>query len=229
MKEFDDLLKIIGILRSPRGCPWDRAQKLDNYKKYLLEEAYELIDSINHRKSELTKEEIGDLFLILVVISEFFREKGEFEVKDSLKAINEKLISRHPHVFSSKKLKTKEEVLKYWIKEKAKKKNRKTVKDRLPLSAPALFIADIFFREYTHLKHKHGTKLKREALSLMPGIIEKFKSVEKGRNKQKIVSEIIFDIAHIAFAYQIDLEAVLRKKVLEEAEQVLYNFGENNR
>ena len=223
MKEFDDLIKVVRVLRSPGGCPWDRAQKLSSYKKYLLEEAYELIESINRRKVDLAKEELGDLFLILVVISEFFREKGKFNVRDSLKSINRKLISRHPHVFSSKKLRSKQEVLKYWIKTKAKKKNRKTIKDRLPSSAPALFAADIFFREYTHLKHACGKRLKREALSLIPLIIEKLESFDKKKNKEKMLADIVFELAALAFAYQADLEGSLRGKVLAEASKIPYS------
>jgi tetrapyrrole methylase family protein/MazG family protein len=222
MKEFDDLVEIVRVLRSPRGCPWDRAQKLSNYKKYLLEEAYELIDSIDDGRTDLVKEELGDLFLILIVISEFFKASKKFDVKDCLKSINSKLIVRHPHVFSTKELKTKEEVFKYWIKTKAKKKQRKTVRDRLPFSASALFIADIFFREYAHLCHKHGRKLKKEALLSIPNIIAKLQAFAKTKRKGKLLSEIIFAISRLASAYQIDLEAELRKKVFAEAEDVPY-------
>jgi tetrapyrrole methylase family protein/MazG family protein len=150
VKEFDRLLHIVEKLRSPQGCPWDRAQTVANYKKYLLEEAYELIESINARDAGMCKEEIGDLLLILVAISSLFKEKRQFGIDDALKSINEKLISRHPHVFSSKRLSTKEEVLAYWIEAKAKKKKRKTVKDRLPHSAPALLLAEIFLKEASH-------------------------------------------------------------------------------
>lgn len=102
MQELDRLVEIIRKLRGPKGCPWDRKQKLPDYKRYLIEEAYELIEAIDANKPEMVKEELGDLFLILTVVSEFFNDKKIFNVEDSLKAINEKLIIRHPHVFSKK-------------------------------------------------------------------------------------------------------------------------------
>ena len=124
MKEFNELLRVIRRLRSPGGCPWDQAQTVDDMKNYLLEEAYELVDAINTKKPVLVKEELGDVFLILTVITEMFREKKRFCLKDVFNHIKNKLINRHPHVFSKEKLETKEEVLSYWIKNKAKSKNR---------------------------------------------------------------------------------------------------------
>lgn len=222
MKEFDELIKIVRILRSPKGCPWDRAQKLGNYTKYLLEESYELIDGINKRKPDVVKEELGDLFLILVVISEFFNDRKKFDVKNSLEVINSKLVSRHPHVFSNKKLKTKEDVLRYWIKTKAKKKKRKTVKDRLPASAPALFLADLFLKEYTHLGYEAPVKKGEQENSLCAKIADDIRAFGKTRDKGEFLSRIIFEIAKLASLHKADLESILRNKVYKKAQETPY-------
>ena len=75
---FQKLVEVVDILHSPKGCPWDRKQKVSNVKNYILEEVYELCDAIEAKDPELIKEEIGDLFLLLVVFSHMFKEKKMF-------------------------------------------------------------------------------------------------------------------------------------------------------
>ena len=213
MREFDKLVETIRILRSPKGCPWDRAQTVENYKKFILEETYELIDGISLNKSESVREELGDIFLILIVIADMFQEKNKFSLAECLNKVNEKLILRHPHVFSSTKLKTDKEVLVYWIKHKAKHKNRKTIKERLPLVAPALLLADLFFKEYAHLDNKKEYK--------KSGILQKVKKnlnlLDKRKDKKAVFGEILFELSRLFSLYNLDPENVLREKVLKEA------------
>jgi tetrapyrrole methylase family protein/MazG family protein len=222
MKEFDRLIKTIRILRSPRGCPWDRAQKIDNYKKYLLEEAYELIEEIDRKKIDSIEEELGDLFLILIVITEMFREKGKISLEGVLKRIDTKIIHRHPHVFSGKKLHTKEEVLAYWIKHKAKKKKRKTIKDRLPQTAPALFLTELFFKEYAHKNKSELVYSRREINNTVKAVFEKLKMFTLGKNKEKLITDVVFLICRISFLCRIDLENSLRRLVIKKSEEVSY-------
>jgi tetrapyrrole methylase family protein/MazG family protein len=224
MKEFDTLVKTVRILRSPQGCPWDRAQKLEDYKKHLLEEAYELIDEMNRNKFEAVKEEVGDLFLILIIITEMLREKNKFGLKDVLTGINRKLVRRHPHVFSSERLKTKEEVLAYWIKHKAKAKKRKTVKDRLPHLAPALLLVEIFLKEYEHLNLANRAAKSKLPLTLLWGLKCKINSFPKERNKKDAFSKILFELARLAHFYKVDLEQCLRSKVMHEAGRISYGI-----
>ncbi len=220
MKQFDKLVNTIKILRSPKGCPWDRAQRIDNMKGYLLEEVYELIDSIDKKNIADTKEELGDIFLILIVISQMFKEKGRFELTEVLDQINNKLISRHPHVFSSKKLDTKEEVLSHWIKSKAKKKKRKSIKDRLPSSGPSLLLANIFYKEQSHLSA--GKFDERQVSKALAQINKRLKSIKKMKNKDKLLGLATFELAKIAFIFGIDLEGALRKTVLSQAQKTSY-------
>ena len=220
MKQFDELLKTIRILRSPRGCPWDRAQKVDNMKNYLLEEAYELIDGIDRKNTKVVKEELGDIFLILIVITEMFREKDKFKLGEVLCQINKKLVSRHPHVFSSKKLKTKEEVLSHWIKDKAKKKKRKSINDRLPRSGPSLLLANILFKEYDNLDKPKLTR--RDFSELIHETEGKLKKLKRAKSKKKLLADLTLDICKIAFILGLDLEGLLRRTIRKEARNISY-------
>jgi tetrapyrrole methylase family protein/MazG family protein len=218
MKEFDALVKTIRKLRAPGGCPWDRAQSVENYKKFILEETYELIDEISQNKSDSVREELGDIFLILIVIADMFKEKGKFNLEDCLKQVNEKLILRHPHVFSSTKLKTDKEVLAFWIKHKAKHKKRKTIKERLPLVAPAILLSDIFFKEYAHISAKKEYK----KTEIAEKINNKLKLLGKCKNKKTVFGEILFELGRLSSLYNLDPENALREKVIKEAENSKY-------
>lgn len=221
MKEFDDLVEIVKVLRSKKGCPWDRAQKVKDYKKYLLEEAYELIEAIDGSKITSIQEELGDLFLILVMVAQIFQEKDKFCVKDSLKLINQKLILRHPHVFSDKKLKNKKEVLEYWVNSKAKKKNRKTVKERIPQSAPSLLMAEILIKEVSHLKRN---SLVSQTVSDPKNSKISLKQLFAGLNLQDKASfaGFLFSFCQYAHLHKISLEDELRSLVLKKAEKITY-------
>ncbi len=130
-------------LRSPGGCPWDREQDFDTIKPYLLEETYEVFEAIDHRDWPGLAEEFGDLMLQAVFFAQMASEDGKFRIDDSLDAISEKLIRRHPHVFSDGAAKTSEEVLRRWdeIKADEKKDQGKPPLGRLdsvPRNLPAL-------------------------------------------------------------------------------------------
>jgi tetrapyrrole methylase family protein/MazG family protein len=222
MKEFDRLIKTIRILRSPKGCPWDRAQRLSDYKKYLLEETYELIDGLNENRFTAVEEELGDIFMILLIITEMLKEKGISDASRVLRGANEKLVVRHPHVFGKKHLKTKEEVLKYWIKHKAQQKQRKTIKDRLPRNAPALFLVDLFLKEYEHMKLKARSCRQDKITGLLSEIKMTIALFSQEKNKEELLATSIFLLSKLARMYRFDLEHSVRKRVFKEAAKVAY-------
>jgi len=222
MKEFDRLLKVIEKLHSPSGCPWDKAQTADDYKRYLLEEAYELVDGMQHKNTKVIKEELGDLFLILATITYHFNKNKKFTITDVLKTINEKLISRHPHVFSSRKLATKEEVLSHWIKNKAKRKKRKTIKERLPLSSPSLLMAELFLKECGYLGKKTRRSQEQIISQRLVSLAKEMESAKESKTKEKLTSDIIFELCKLSYINKIELETLFRHRVLQEAEKVSY-------
>ena len=219
MNEFNNLLEIITVLRSPKGCPWDRAQKIKDMKKYLLEEAYELIDAIDKKQAEIVKEELGDIFLILVVIAQMHKEKNKFGIKDVFERINKKLISRHPHVFSSVKLETKEEVLNHWVRSKAKRKKRKSIKDRLPLNAPSLLLANVFLKERAYLDKRNHKTIQKKDISK---IKNKLNSLGENKDKEKPLTDIMYEICKLGFSLGVDLEGSLRQTILKQAGRTQY-------
>jgi tetrapyrrole methylase family protein/MazG family protein len=136
---FDRLVEIMARLRAPGGCPWDREQDFDSIKRYLLEETYEVMDAIDARDFEGLAEELGDLMLQPVFFAQMAAEEGRFDIADSLTAINNKLVRRHPHVFADGEAKTSDEVLRRWDEIKAEEKPRpKGLLAGVPRSVPAL-------------------------------------------------------------------------------------------
>ena len=142
-ERFERLVSIMARLRAPGGCPWDREQNFDTIKPYLLEEAYEVFDAIDQRDWPGLAEELGDLMLQAVFFAQMASEDGKFRIDDSLDAISEKLIRRHPHVFSDGDAKTSADVLRRWDEIKAEEKQEKGKApqgrlDSVPRNLPAL-------------------------------------------------------------------------------------------
>ena len=121
-EKFERLVGIMARLRAPGGCPWDREQNFDTIKPYLLEETYEVLDAIDRRDWPGLAEELGDLLLQAVFFAQMASEEGKFRIDDSLDAINEKLIRRHPHVFGDGDAKTADDVKRRWDEIKADEK-----------------------------------------------------------------------------------------------------------
>lgn len=111
---FNDLVRIVELLRAPGGCPWDREQTHDSIKRNLVEESYELIEAIDGGNPEKIADESGDLLLQVVFHAVMAKESGEYEVDDVTDAICRKLIHRHPHVFGDVEVSGSGEVLKNW-------------------------------------------------------------------------------------------------------------------
>ena len=124
---FSDLLKIMEILR--KECPWDREQTHDSIKSNFIEETYEVVDAIEERNDEHLKEELGDVLLQVVFHTEMARESGRFDINDVTTGICEKLIRRHPHIFTDVKADNADEVLDNWAKIKKQEKSQKDASD----------------------------------------------------------------------------------------------------
>ena len=122
MKNIDRLLEIIKKLRAPDGCPWDRAQTHDSIRGHLLEEAAEFLDAVDAKNYENMKEELGDLLMHIMLHSEMASEEGKFNFDDVAGELAEKLIRRHPHVFSGEKVESADDVIDIWTAVKAKEK-----------------------------------------------------------------------------------------------------------
>lgn len=141
---FAELRDIVARLRAPGGCPWDRELKIEDMKNYVMEESYEVIDAIDGPRESLA-DELGDLLLQIMLLSQICSEEKSFDVNDVITMISEKMIRRHPHVFGDVKADTSEQVLKNWDKIKSGEKHMSTVTDRLKdvtKTLPALLKAE---------------------------------------------------------------------------------------
>ena len=130
-----DLVAVMKRLLAPDGCPWDREQTLDTLKPFLLEETYEVLETMEPARAREHCEELGDLLMQIVFAAEL--RAGDFTIDDVVRGIAEKLRRRHPHVFGDEKLATSGEVLAQWGKIKDKEKPRRTL-DGVPVAMPAL-------------------------------------------------------------------------------------------
>lgn len=147
-RTFARLHEIVAILRSPEGCPWDREQTHDSLRKNLIEETYEVLETIDEDDPEHMMEELGDLLLQIMLHAQMEEETGAFSVYDVIAALNDKLIFRHPHVFGDREAGDAEEALQNWEGMKAEEKRRKGIVpeeqsalDGVPRDLPALMKA----------------------------------------------------------------------------------------
>ncbi len=111
---LNEFAAIVHRLRAPGGCPWDAQQTPETLKTYFLEEAYELIEALDLGDLEKIKEELGDLLLHLVFLSDLYEERGDFSLVEVVAGIAAKMIHRHPHVFKGEEAKTQEDLRRIW-------------------------------------------------------------------------------------------------------------------
>ncbi len=144
---FQTFMDIVETLHAPGGCPWDREQTHESLKRTLLEESYEVLEAIDKGDPKGLSEELGDLLLQVAFHSVIAREAGEFSLTDVLTRINEKLIRRHPHVFSDGAASDASEVEANWEQlkaaERAKEGIKKSPVEGIPGELPALTYAQL--------------------------------------------------------------------------------------
>lgn len=163
------LREVMDKLRSPGGCPWDAEQDHASLLKYLLEESYEFIESVEVNDQSAMQEELGDLLLQVYFHSRIAEEHEStpFNIEDVAKGIADKLELRHPHVFGDKKDLSSDQVLENWEKQKAVEKGRKSAIDGVPVGQPALpLVAKLLYRSE---KFDHQLKIE-EPIKLDPNI-----------------------------------------------------------
>ncbi len=212
MKEFNNLIKIMKKLRNPiNGCPWDRKQTGHSLKEYILEEAHELVESIEMDSPEKQKEELGDLLLQIVFLSQINREKNNFTIKDVIDTINRKLINRHPHIFGDTTVKSAEEVKQNWEKIKKKEKNNTSILSDYPARMPALSHAKRVAEQASSVGFDWDDPLK--ALDKVEEEIEELKKEIRAGNRERVseeIGDILFAVANVSRLAHISPEFALK-------------------
>lgn len=144
-QSLNRLVEIVRRLRAPDGCPWDRKQTPQTFKRYLLEETHELLEAIHDNHPDHIREELGDLLFQVVFLALLYEEQGLFTINDAIASIVAKMIRRHPHVFESATVESEQELRRQWqsIKdqENAGKGREIHPLDAIPRSMPALLRA----------------------------------------------------------------------------------------
>jgi len=209
LQAFDKLLDIMDEIRDK--CPWDKKQTLQSLRHLTIEETYELGDAILDNDLPEIKKELGDLLLHIVFYAKITSETGDFDIADVIHGTNEKLVHRHPHVFSDVKADTEEEVARNWEKLKLKE-GKKSVLEGVPISLPALVKASRIQDKAAcsgfdwEKPEQVFEKVKEEINELQNEIID--------QNQAKIESEfgdVLFSLINYARFINVDPESALER------------------
>jgi tetrapyrrole methylase family protein/MazG family protein len=140
---FRQLLDLERTLRAPGGCPWDAEQTIETLKPNLLEETYEVLEAHSSGDPEEFREELGDLFYVLMFVALVAEQDGLFTIRDMIQGAHDKIYRRHPHVFGDATAQSPDDAKRVWeeVKKKEGKEGRESVLDGIPHSLPALLRA----------------------------------------------------------------------------------------
>ena len=210
--QFEELVKIVSELRAPDGCPWDREQTNQSLLPYFIEEAYELIESVDEKNWKNVKEELGDLLLHVVFQGSIAEQDGKFQLVESLITVNEKLISRHPHVFGDAQADEAFHAKQNWEAAKHKEKGRDSRLDGVPKNLPALVRAQRL-QQKTSYAGFDWDKVEQVWEKIHEEILE-LKEAQLSNNKKHIeeeIGDVIFAVVNLARFLDISAENSLRK------------------
>ncbi len=212
--DFRTFRRIIAALRGPSGCPWDQKQTHESLKKYLLEEAYEVLDAIDSEDDDHLAEELGDVLLQVLLHAQIGEDEGMFTIEDVIRGISEKMIRRHPHVFGKASADTAEEVVTNWeqIKrlEKGSTIEEKSILDDVTKGLPGLMKAVQY--------QKKAAKVGFDWDAVEPmwdkvfEEIQEYKEAVAKKTKGDAIQEfgdILFALANVARFYKFDPEEAL--------------------
>lgn len=211
---FDELYNIIIKLRSPEGCNWDLEQTPQSLRSALIEETYECIEAIDDKDSEHTKEELGDLFLLVIMLAYMHEQEGLFSVSDSLNGISEKLVRRHPHVFGDSDVSTPEDIARQWDDIKTNIEGRKakdSVLDKVSNGLPPL--------EKAYELQKKAAKVGFDWKNINDIWDKVYEEIDEVKDAQNIsfdelegeIGDLIFAVVNIARGYKIDPAIALQR------------------
>jgi len=230
MKEFDELVNVISKLREE--CPWDKEQTHESLSKHLIEEAYELLDSLaklndSEESFQNLESELGDLLLQILLHSKIASENGYFSIVDVVDSLNKKLVKRHPHVFGDVKLGTPKEVQKQW--EKIKQEDKNSIFDDINKNLPAITTAFKVQRKAENLNLSY--KNYEEALSDLISEIEELKDALTQEEKKYELGDVLFSLINVSRYIEADPEIQLKKsteRFINRAKYVESKINDNS-
>lgn len=201
-------------LRAPDGCPWDREQNFDSIKRHTLEETYEVLEAIEDRDWPGLCEELGDLLLQPVFYAQMANEEGLFAIEDSLRAINEKLIRRHPHIFGDVQADTADAVLSNWDAIKKQEKAEKGsapagLLDGITKTLPAVLEA----KEISSRAAKAGFDWEGpgQVVEKLHEELDELDRAADADEREAEIGDLFFVLVNLARHYKVDPEQALRR------------------
>lgn len=226
-QNWRELIALMAKLRGENGCPWDREQDHRSLKKYLLEEAYEVLDAIDAEDDAAFVDELGDVLLQIVFHAQIASEQGRFDIDDVVAAVNAKMIRRHPHIFGEARVENSAEVLTMWEQIKAGEKVSDTSAKRglmkINENLPALMLAQKAQEKAARIGFDwpdiSGPKAKiaEEIGELETAVDQEEKVVELG--------DVLFSMVNLARFLDVDAEDALRRSVRKFIRR--FNYIEN--
>jgi len=222
--ELDELVEIMQKLRDPdSGCPWDLEQDFSTIAPYTIEEAYEVADAIQRNNLDDLKDELGDLLLQVICHSQMASEAGSFNINDVIESICDKMIRRHPHVFSDQQISSAQEQTLAWEQIKANEKAEKrtqlgtnnelsSILDDVPSNLPGLLRAKKLTKKAASVGFDWPDsisifqKLEEESKELLDAI-----NTDNQVNIEEELGDLLFVIANLSRHLKVDPEKALRR------------------
>jgi tetrapyrrole methylase family protein/MazG family protein len=208
---------VVAHLRAPDGCPRDREQTQQSLGPSLLEETYEAISALEEGDVDGFREELGDMFLVLLMLAQIASEDGDFNFSQVVQGIHQKIVYRHPHVFGEVEVDGTSGVLKNWenlkaAERKAKGKDKQKPKgifDSLPKAMPALMQSQEYQERAAHVGFDWPN---------VEGVVEKFleewgevQAAESEEEREKELGDLLFSVVNLVRWNKLDAESLLRK------------------
>ena len=220
---FKDLIEIMETLRSKDGCPWDKEQTHESLKSCLIEEVYEIVDAVDSKDSEQLKEELADLFFLIIFYCKIADDSKNFDINNVLEVCLDKMTRRHPHVFGDKTVEDASEALSQWNeikkKEADEKQNNKTnenksIVDNIPKHMPALQKAQKVQKKVARVGF--DWEMIEDVIEKVHEELEEVKAAINNKEREQIAEEIgdlLFAVVNLSRFLKLDSEDLLRKSI----------------
>ena len=206
----DRLVQVMDQLRSPGGCPWDAEQTHESLARYLLEETYEALEAMDQGDLASLREELGDLLLQIVFHSRIAQETDpNFSLDEIAQGVVDKLVRRHPHVFTDLVVTSNAELEANWAKIKSEEKQRDSVTDGVPVAMPALQLATQLIYRARDLDLAPGDPVLKNSLRDLVGDMS-----------QENIASLLIATVELAREADIEAESVLRAEMMRYRSRV---------